>query len=157
MSTSSETFVVSALPSDLLEQVRRTDRDASGNPPARMVAEGGEPLRCCLRDATAGEALMLFGFEPPTPRGPYREIGPVFAHDEACRGWAGAGYPSGFRGRAQILRAYDDRGWIHDASAAHDGSDAEGALAAVLAAPGVVEVHSRNVVHGCYMFGVTRG
>ena len=27
--------------------------------------------------------------------------------------------------------------------------------AAVLTAPGVVEVHSRNIAYGCYMFAVT--
>jgi hypothetical protein len=37
----------------------------------------------------------------------------------------------------------------------HDGTDPEAALAAVLAAPGVVEVHSRNIAYGCYMFAVT--
>ena len=37
----------------------------------------------------------------------------------------------------------------------HDGTDPEAALATVLAAPGVVEVHSRNIAYGCYMFAVT--
>ena len=37
----------------------------------------------------------------------------------------------------------------------HDGTDPEAVLAAVLAAPGVVEVHSRNIAYGCYMFAVT--
>jgi hypothetical protein len=36
----------------------------------------------------------------------------------------------------------------------HDGSDPESAIAEVLAASGVVEVHSRNIAHGCYMFAV---
>ncbi len=53
-----------------------------------------------------------------------------------------------------MLRAYDDRGWIHPATTVHDGSDPESAIAEVLAAPGVVEVHSRNIAYGCYMFAV---
>jgi hypothetical protein len=39
----------------------------------------------------------------------------------------------------------------------HDGSDPDTAVAAVLAEPGVVEVHSRNVAYGCYMFAVRGG
>jgi hypothetical protein len=54
-----------------------------------------------------------------------------------------------------VLRAYDERGWIHPATRLHDGSDPESAIAAVLAQPGVVRVHSRNVAYGCYMFTVT--
>jgi hypothetical protein len=121
-----------------------------------MTAGGGEPLRCCLRDATAGEELMLFGYEPPLPSSPYREVGAVFAHAEPCAGAAATdAYPEGWRGRPQVLRAYDERGWIHPATRLHDGSDPESAIAAVLAQPGVVRVHSRNVAYGCYMFTVT--
>ena len=54
-----------------------------------------------------------------------------------------------------MLRAYDNRGWIHPATRVHDGSDPEAAIAAVLAEPGVVEVHSRNIAYGCFMFAVT--
>ena len=54
-----------------------------------------------------------------------------------------------------MLRAYDERGWIHDATTVHDGSDPERAIRDVLAAPGVVLVHSRNVAYGCYMFAIT--
>jgi len=53
------------------------------------------------------------------------------------------------------LRAYDARGWIHPATRVHDGSDPEGAIAAVLGEPGVMELHSRNVAYGCFMFAVT--
>ena len=79
----------------------------------------------------------------------------MFAHADRCEGYAGDGYPSAWFDRPQVLRAYDDRGWIHPATTVHDGSDPVAALAVVLAAPGVVEVHSRNIAYGCYMFAVT--
>jgi Protein of unknown function (DUF1203) len=152
------TYQITALSTATLEAVRTTGKDASGNPVERMTAGGGEPLRCCLLDATAGEEVMLFGYEPPLPSSPYREIGPVFAHTEPCAGPAATGgYPEGWRGRAQVLRAYDERGWIHPATRVHDGSDPEAAIAKVLAEPGVVQVHSRNVAYGCYMFTIIRG
>ena len=153
------TFRIHALPQDVLARVRSTRRDASGNPVAEVRATGsGEPLRCCLRDARAGESLVLFGYEPPIAAGsPYREIGAVFAHAEPCGG-AGSGdgaYPPAWRGRRQVLRAYDSRGWIH-AAIVHDGGDPEAEIARLLADPAVVALHSRNVAYGCFMFAVTR-
>ena len=65
------------------------------------------------------------------------------------------GYAEQWLGRRQILRAYDDRGWIHPASRQHDGDDPVAAIESVLAKPGVVELHSRNVNYGCYMFAAT--
>ena len=91
----------------------------------------------------------MFGYRPPTPQGPYREVGAVFAHADRCEGYAGDGYPSDWLDRPQVLRAYDDRGWIHPATTTHDGTDPEAALAAVLAAPGVVESASfRPLIRG---------
>jgi Protein of unknown function (DUF1203) len=147
-------FQIHALPAELLDDVRAGAYD---RPVERLVAEGGEPLRCCLRDARAGEEALLFGYEPPLPDSPYREAGAVFAHAGPCAGPdAGDVYPPDWRGRAQVLRAYDRRGWIHDATRIHDGTDPEGVIAATLADPEVVLIHSRNIAWGCYMFAVTR-
>lgn len=148
------TYSVHALPDDVLAVMR------SGRPRlavAAITAEGGEPLRCCLRDADAGEACLLAGFEPPLPDSPYVEKGAVFIHAEPCAGPVGSAYPSDWLGRPQVLRAYDARGWIHPATRTHDGSDPAAALAAVLAEPGVELVHSRNVAYGCYLFAATEG
>nr|BFE61923.1 DUF1203 domain-containing protein [Dactylosporangium thailandense] len=150
-------FTVHAIDAETLESVRRTGRDASGNAPEPWPAEGGEPVRCCLRDAEPGERLLLFGFDPKLPPdSPYRELGAVFAHAEPCAGPAATGYPEGWRGRPQVLRAYDARGWIHPSTRTHDGTNPEAELADILAHPEVVRVDSRNIAYGCYMFTVTR-
>ncbi len=144
-------FQIHALPADV--------RTAATNDPStvRSVARGGEPLRCCLRDAAAGEELLLFNYEPPLPAGtPYRELGAVFAHAGECAGPSTDGYPADWVGRPQVLRAYDARGWIHPATRTHDGADPGAVLAEVLAKPDVVAVHSRNIAYGCYMFTATR-
>ncbi|WP_231956709.1 MULTISPECIES: DUF1203 domain-containing protein [unclassified Actinoplanes] len=148
-------FKVHALPLDVLKRARQ---DSVGGQPevVRIVAGGGEPLRCCLRDALAGEVLVLFPYAPPIPPSPYREAGAVFAHAAGCTGPAGDGYPHGWRGRPQVLRAYDPRGWIHPNTRVHDGTDPEGVLAEMFADPDVVQVHSRNVAYGCFMFAITR-
>ncbi len=121
-----------------------------------MTAEGGEPLRCCLRNARPGEALILFGYEPPIGASPYREIGAVFAHAASCEGRSANGeYPPEWRGKPQVLRSYDRRGWIRDAIV-HDGTNPEAGIARLLGDPRAVQLHSRNVAYGCFMFVVTR-
>jgi Protein of unknown function (DUF1203) len=144
-------FRIHAISAGELDKVR-----AGGDGIERLVAEGGEPLRCCLRDAVPGEDLLLFGYQPPMPPSPYREFGAVLAHATPCAGPADpTRYPSDWYGRPQVLRAYDRRGWIHDATRRHDGSDPEAAIARILAEPGVVQIHSRNIDWGCYMFAIT--
>ena len=149
-------FRIHAIPDETLTGVRASGRDANGHPVEPVVATGGEPLRCCLRDAEPGEDLILFGYAPELPASPYREIGAVFAHAGACPHPPAEGYPSAWRGRRQVLRAYDKRGWIHPATHVHDGTDPEGEIAAILADPEVDQIHSRNVSYGCYMFAITR-
>jgi hypothetical protein len=151
-------YRVTPIPPAALEAVRRSRVDASGHPVEYLVAEGGEPLRCCLRDARPGEAAILFGYAPPLPAtSPYREVGAVFAHAGDCAGPDSDGYPPDWRGRPQVLRSYDRRGRIHRTTRVHDGRDPERVIADMLADPEVVQVHSRNVAWGCYMFAVTRG
>ena len=151
-----DTFQIHAMPPDVLDRVRSTRLDASGNPAEPVTGTGGEPLRCCLRNARAGEALLLFGYEPPIGNSPYREIGAVFAHADRCDGRpASSDYPVDWRRKAQVLRAYDRRGWIRDA-VVHEGLNAESEIARLLADPEAVQLHSRNVAYGCFMFVVTR-
>ncbi|PWU43629.1 DUF1203 domain-containing protein [Micromonospora globispora] len=154
--TTRTTYLIQPMPTGVLAEVWRTGRDAAGEPVQRLTAGGGEPLRCCLRDATPGEPLLLFGYAPPVPPGPYREIGPIFAHDADCPGPDRPGrYPADWRGRPQVLRAYDRQGRIHGGRL-HDGTDPESVIAELLADPVVHRLHSRNVVYGCFMFIVER-
>lgn len=121
-----------------------------------MAAKGGEPLRCCLRNAEPEESLILFNYEPPLPPSPYRERGAVFVHASPCHPALDPHrYPSDWVGKPQVLRAYDRRGWIHRALV-HDGKAPEVAINSLLEDPEVVEIHSRNVAYGCYMFSVRR-
>jgi hypothetical protein len=155
--TTATAFQVHALPAEALDAVRISGVDVSGHPVERLLTAGGEPLRCCLRNAEPGEQAMLFGYEPPIPASPYREIGAVFAHAQSCDGPpSSAGYPADFRGKPQVLRAYDRRGWIHNSTRVHDGTDPETVITEMLADPDVAQIHSRNVAYGCYMFSVSR-
>jgi hypothetical protein len=149
-------FRIHALPAALLDAVRTRRVDVSGNQVVALDAAGGEPLRCCLQNAGAGDRIILFGYEPPIGASPYREIGAVFAHAEPCAGPAeDAAYPEAWRGKPQVVRSYDRRGWIR-AAAVHDGSQPEREIGLLFADPDAVQVHSRNVAYGCFMFRVTR-
>jgi hypothetical protein len=155
--TSTIPFTIHALPDSVLDDVRSSGIDVSGNRVEQVAAEGGEPLRCCLRDATAGESLILFGYAPDIPASPYREVGAVFAHAGRCNGPAAADeYPAGWLGRPQVLRAYDARGRIHPSTQVHDGSDPVRLIDEMLADLDIEQIHSRNVAYGCYMFKVVR-
>jgi hypothetical protein len=156
-STTRIAFQIQPLPSAVLDDARASGVDVSGHPIVVMITEGGEPLRCCLRNAEPGEQAMLFGFEPSIPASPYREVGPVFAHAQQCPGPERLdSYPADWRGKPQVLRAYDSRGWIHNATRVHDGTNPEAVISEMFADPDVVQIHSRNVAYGCFMFGLRR-
>ncbi len=158
--TTTTTFRLLPMPAAVLEQARVGRPGAWGRDPVPVTAGGGEPVRCCRTDARAGEELLFLAFRPPLPRddSPYQEVGAVYVHAGTCEGpGPSAGYPMDWRGRPQVLRAYDERGWIHPATRVHDGTHPERELAEVLATPGVVEVHSRNVAYGCWMFAAVPG
>jgi hypothetical protein len=152
------TFRIHPMSSEVLDDVRAGGLDASGNPAVPVTAEAGWPLRCCLRNARAGEACLLFNYEPELPAGtPYREVGAVFAHAAPCEGPASdEAYPADWIGRPQVLRAYDARGWIHPATRVHDGSAPWVEISEMLDDADVAEIHSRNIAYGCYMFRITR-
>ncbi|GAA2280633.1 hypothetical protein GCM10010145_59370 [Streptomyces ruber] len=115
-----------------------------GAPGGAHHHRGREPFRCCLRDAGSGDELLLFGYLPPLPAPPYRKVGAVLAHADPCTGPAGiVGYQPDGRGRPQVLWAYDDRGWIHDAATVHDGQEPETVITELLAVPDVVQLQVR--------------
>ena len=151
-------FRVEALDQARLRTMLTAGADARGNPPEyhEVTEAGGTPLRCCLQEAEVGERVALLGWPLDLPDGPYAEVGPVFVHADGCAGYPEPErYPAGFVDQAQVQRAYDPQGRIPDARWVEPGA-AEQSLAVFLARPEVAVVHSRNPMHGCYMFAVRR-
>jgi len=148
-----------AIPAAELDAIRAAGRDETGNPvEARVLEDGGSPLRCCLREARAGERVLLIAYTPPGTAGAYAERGPVFIHAERCAGYLTPGqYPPGLAHRQQIVRAYDRQGRIADGVLVADGGHAQRVIAELLARPEVELVHLRNVGYGCYNFAVRAG
>jgi hypothetical protein len=132
-------------------------------------AEGGSPLRCCLRLTQVGERVALVSYAPlrrwaretGAKPGAYDEVGPVFIHPENCGGPAGTGYPASMAGARRVLRAYaaDGRilgGRLYEPGAGAGPWDAESVLAEMFADPRVALVHARALEFGCFTFEVRR-
>lgn len=123
------------------------------------VAQGGEPLRDCLRCARPGESILLASYCPFTKAGPYKEYGPVFvsalpqgmprldllplAGDEPY-------LPSCF-----VLRAYSHAERIVDACLSN-AATATADLAAMFARDEVAFVLARFAAYGCYALRIER-
>ena len=144
------------IPAAELDAIRAAGRDEAGNLlEVRVLEDSGAPLRCCLREARAGERVLLIAYTPPGTAGAYAERGPVFVHAERCEGYPTPGqYPPGLAHRQQVVRAYDRQGRIADGVLVADGQQAQGVIAELLARPEVELVHLRNVGYGCYNFAV---
>jgi hypothetical protein len=98
--------------------------DEAGNRLTVQVdTEGGNPLRCCLRESVPAERVLLIAYTPPGTRGAYAERGPVFIHAEPCSGYLTPDrYPPALSHRQQVVRAYDRDGRIADGVMVNDGA-----------------------------------
>lgn len=161
-------FEVRAIAPDVLRDLLWSDDN--GRPPVLLTdAEGGAPLRCCLRPSQAGEQIALVSYAPlrrwarqtGVDPGPYDEVGPVFIHPAVCAGPDGTGYPNWLAAGRRMLRAYgaDGRilgGRLVEADPAGKPVPAESVLAEMFADPDVAVVHARAVEFGCFTFEVRR-
>jgi hypothetical protein len=145
-----------AIPAAELQEARTAGLDEAGNRlTPQLVTEGGDPLRCCLRQTRPGDSVLLIAYTPPGTSGAYAERGPVFIHANPCQGYRTPHlYPPELSHRQQVVRAYDHSGQITDGVLASDGDHALQVISELLARPGVALVHLRNVAWGCYNFAV---
>ena len=151
-------LIFEPIPAATLQQIRAAGVDEADNGlTAQVDHQGGNPLRCCMRESAPCERVLLIAFTPPGTRGPYAERGPVFIHAEPCGGYLTTDrYPPGLRHRQQVVRAYDRDGRIADGVLVTDGQHAMNVIGELLARPDVALVHLRNVGYGCYNFAVRR-
>jgi hypothetical protein len=150
------TLVVEPIPAGELQKIRAAGLDEAGNRLTPQVdTEGGDPLRCCLRESRPGERVLLIAYTPPGTSGAYAERGPLFVHADPCDGYPTPQlYPPGLSHRQQVVRAYDQYGRIADGVLAGNGDHAVAVIHEMLARPDVALVHLRNVGYGCYNFAV---
>ncbi|MGW0514123.1 DUF1203 domain-containing protein [Streptomyces olivaceoviridis] len=156
------TYTAQPVPAEVLKELRTAD-DA-GRPVAAVPdAEGGAPLRCCLRHSTPGELIALVSYAPlrrwaagtGADPGAYDEQGPVFIHAGDCPGPAGDALP--FTGSHRVLRRYSADGRILGGRLVEHADAFGPALTEAFSDPRVAVVHVRAVEYGCFLYEVRRG
>lgn len=152
----SDAFVVTALPPDLVERIRRTRVDDFGNRLHVRKDESRHQCRSCLALTEPGEGFLALSHRPFAEAQPFAEVGPIYLHERACEPYAASGaWPAEFPRSEVVLRAYGENGEIADARYVGKRS-VEEAVAELLASPRVAYLHARNSAYGCFMFRVDR-
>jgi hypothetical protein len=151
------TLTVHAIDPARLDVIRRAGEDGFGNPVTAYGASGsGEPLRCCLRFARAGEQIALISFAPFEAVSPWREVGPVYVHAERCAGRAEGSMPAELGRGPRVLRTYRGDGSMnYDHNTLVGDEDLEPLLQRLLDEPDVATVHVRTVLPQCFLYAVT--
>jgi hypothetical protein len=157
--TEADTLLARPIPPAVLDAARASGLDRLGNPLRVTGAVGeGEPLRCCLRFALAGEAITLISYSPEG-QGVWREVGPVYVHAETCPGPRSTSLPEDLRVGPLMLRAYRPDGSMNYEQNVlvplHEDLEAE--LRRRLRDPDVSHVHVRTVLPQCFLYSVTLG
>jgi hypothetical protein len=143
-----------------LADVRSSGTDGFGNDLSCQIAEGWEPLRCCLRLAESGEPVAMISYSPHRRPSPWAEIGPVFIHARPCAGFdPRGGLPAELRTGPRILRCYRPEGSMNYEATVlvADGIDIEPTLSELLDRPDVVGVHVRSATAQCFTYAVRAG
>ncbi|MDX6494536.1 MAG: hypothetical protein QOE17_522 [Gaiellales bacterium] len=143
-------FTFHALPPTLADDARR---EALHHGRAVAVVEGGDgpyPVRCCLRDAEAGEGVLLLSAQPVTTPSPYAAPGPIYLHRDACEGYrAGGEVPEILRTRLLSVRAFD-RAHMMIGTEVVQGADLEPVAERLLAIPDTAYLHVHFAGAGCF-------
>lgn len=149
-------FRVDALPREVAQEARQTQRDSFGN--ALSVLRDGQPHQCrvCLQLSLSNEGVILLAYRPFSFSQPYAEVGPVFIHERDCEPYRDVGaYPPEFPRNAVVLRAYNDQDQIVGAQAVGERR-IEDVITEMFDDQGTAYLHARNLGYGCFMFRINR-
>ena len=151
-------LLVRAIDPAHLEHVRTSGEDGHGNRLRPFAATGqGEPLRCCLRYANAGEQITLISYAPFDLPSVWREVGPVYIHAAPCDGYVPTGrLPEQLATGPRVLRTYradDTMNYDHN-TVIPDEAELEPTIERLLAEPDVATIHVRTVAPQCFLYAV---
>lgn len=119
------------------------------------AASRGFPCRVSLRDADAGEDLILLHHTSHAVDTPYRSAYAIFVRKDAEQARFVDCVPPVFEGRPLGLRGFDAAGVLQDARLALPG-EAEAKIIELLANPAIAYIDAHNAAHGCFAARVER-
>jgi hypothetical protein len=109
-----------------------------------------------LRDAEAGETLLLLNYEHLAVATPYRSRYAIYVREYAEEARVPVNeIPDVLRRRLLSLRAFDKQGMLLDADVA-DGSDIKPLIERMFEQRGVEYLHVHNAKPGCFAARVNR-
>ncbi len=112
------------------------------------------PCRRCLRDAEAGDRMILLGYDPFLGASPYAGPGPIYVHERDCTPFDGEGIPGQLTRRLLSVRAYDERHMLVDADVTDGAQLAD--VAARLLDGDAAYLHVHNARPGCFAARIDR-
>jgi hypothetical protein len=143
------TLTYHALSPILAERARRAAFDA-GSAVTAIADDAPFPVRCCLRDASGDEQVVLLSAQPSTAASPYAAPGPIYLHRDACDGYHSDGsVPEILRSRLLSVRGFDPAHMMTGTEVV-PGERFEQAARRLLAIDGTAYLHVHFAGAGCY-------
>lgn len=132
------------------------DDELAARQARRVVVNGnGFPERIEMRDADAGETLLLVNYEHQSADTPYRSSHAVYVREGATESWSGDHLPEVMHKRLLSLRGFSADGSMIDADVV-EGSVAELVIERLLSDPAVAYIHAHYARPGCYAARIDR-
>jgi hypothetical protein len=152
------TYRIAGLPRKEFEPLFGLGDDELAARNARRVrAEaGGAPCRISLRDADAGESLILLNHVSHDVATPFRTAYAIFVRETAERPPCYRDeVPAMLDSRMLGLRGFDADGMLKGALLAMPG-EADGRIRELLGRPEIASIHAHNAAYGCFLARVER-
>ena len=151
-------YRVMAMPTEVAEQVRNTEKSPKyGFPAHREVAAGRAPCRHCLKLIRKDEEeLLLFTYDPFGELGEPPLPGPVYIHSWEC-----PRHPESnvileeYRGRLLTLEGYGQNRALLKEIRVRDGAE-ERAAEQLFSGVEIRYVNVRSTEAGCFLFRLER-
>ena len=124
----------------------------------RFAATGGSgfPDRIEMREARAGETVLLLNHMSQPARSPYRATHAIYVREGATERYDRIGeVPDIMRARLLSLRAFDAEGMMVDGDVV-DGVDIERVIERMLGDSRTDYIHAHNAKRGCYAGRIDR-
>ncbi len=148
-----------ALPSDIVADIRRTERDAYYNAVERHISTGEiYPCRHCLGEIPVGEHYLILAHRPFARENAFTETGPIFLCAKDCaQATPSDQVPETLRADHFLVRGYDDNERIIYGTGSVTQTPFIPSRARILLAdPSVAFVDIRSAANNCYQCRIKR-